>query len=61
MVMIFSTDRAGSLMNVSKELFKYKLDFVDKQEVRWDRRGTEQRAAKVVVKVRERLAGNKQK
>jgi exonuclease III len=32
--------RAGSLMTVSKELSKYKLDLVGVQEVRWDRGGT---------------------
>jgi hypothetical protein len=32
---------AGSLMTVSRELSKYKLDLVGIQEVRWDRGGTE--------------------
>jgi exonuclease III len=38
---IRSLYRAGSLMTVSKELSKYKLDSVRVQEVRWDRGGTE--------------------
>jgi hypothetical protein len=33
--------RAGSLMTVSKELSKYKLDLVEVQEVRWEGGGTE--------------------
>jgi exonuclease III len=33
--------RAGSLMTVSKELSKYKLDLVGVQEVRWEGGGTE--------------------
>jgi hypothetical protein len=33
--------RAGSLMTVTKEISKYKLDIVGVQEVRWDRGGTE--------------------
>jgi hypothetical protein len=33
--------RAGSLVTVSKELLKYKLDLVGKQEVRWEGGGTE--------------------
>jgi hypothetical protein len=34
--------RAGSLLTVSKELSKYKLDLVGVQEVRWEGGGTEQ-------------------
>jgi hypothetical protein len=37
---IRSTYRAGSLMNVLKELCKYKLDLVGMQEVRWECGGT---------------------
>jgi hypothetical protein len=33
--------RAGSLMTVSRELSKYKLDLVGVQEVRWEGGGTE--------------------
>jgi hypothetical protein len=33
--------RAGSLMTVSRELFKYKLDLVGMQEVRWEGGGIE--------------------
>jgi hypothetical protein len=33
---------AGSLVTVSKELSKYKLDLVGVQEVRWEGSGTEQ-------------------
>jgi hypothetical protein len=33
--------RAGSLMTVSRELSKYKLDLVGVQEVRWKGGGTE--------------------
>jgi hypothetical protein len=33
--------RAGSLVSVSKQLPKYKLDFVRVQEVRWEGGGTE--------------------
>jgi hypothetical protein len=33
--------KAGSLITVSVELSKYKLDLVGLQEVRWDRGGTE--------------------
>jgi exonuclease III len=33
--------RAGSLMNFSRKLSKYKLDLVGVQEVRWDGGGTE--------------------
>jgi hypothetical protein len=33
--------RAGSLMIVSRELSKYKLDLVGVQEVRWEGGGTE--------------------
>jgi hypothetical protein len=33
--------RAGSLVTVSKELSKYKLDLVGVQEVRWESGGTE--------------------
>jgi hypothetical protein len=32
--------RAGSLMTISRELPKYKLDLVGVQEVRWDGCGT---------------------
>jgi hypothetical protein len=32
--------RAGSLLAVSKELSKYKLDLVQAQEVRWEGSGT---------------------
>jgi hypothetical protein len=32
--------RAGSVMTVSRELSKYKLDLVGVQEVRWDGGGT---------------------
>jgi hypothetical protein len=35
--------RAGSLMIVSRELLKYKLDLVGVQEVRWQSGGTELR------------------
>jgi hypothetical protein len=34
-------DRAGSLMTVSRELARYKLDLVGVQEVRWEGGGTE--------------------
>jgi hypothetical protein len=33
--------RAGSLMTISRELSKYKLDLVELQEVRWEGGGTE--------------------
>jgi exonuclease III len=33
--------RAGSLMTVSRDLTRYKLDLVGVQEVRWDGSGTE--------------------
>jgi hypothetical protein len=33
--------RAGSLMTVSRELSKYKLDLMRVQEVRWEDGGTE--------------------
>jgi hypothetical protein len=33
--------RAGSLMTVSRELSRYKLDLVGVQEVRWEGGGTE--------------------
>jgi hypothetical protein len=33
--------RVGSLMTVSRELLKYKLDLVEGQEVRWEGGGTE--------------------
>jgi hypothetical protein len=33
--------RAGSLMTVSKELARYKLDLVGLQEVRWEGGSTE--------------------
>jgi hypothetical protein len=33
--------RAGSLMRVSRELVRYKLDLVGVQEVRWEGGGTE--------------------
>jgi hypothetical protein len=33
--------RAGSLMTVSRELARYKLDLVEVQEVRWEGGGTE--------------------
>jgi hypothetical protein len=33
--------RAGSLITVSRELSKYKLDLVGVQEVRWEGGGTE--------------------
>jgi hypothetical protein len=33
--------RAGSLITVSKELSKYRLDLVGVQEVRWEGGGTE--------------------
>jgi hypothetical protein len=33
--------RAGSLMTVSRELYKYKLELVVVQEVRWEGGGTE--------------------
>jgi hypothetical protein len=33
--------RAGSLMTVSRELARYKLDLVGVQEVRWEDGGTE--------------------
>jgi exonuclease III len=33
--------RAGSLVTVSKELSKYRLDLVGVQEVRWEGGGTE--------------------
>jgi hypothetical protein len=34
--------RAGSLVTISREISKYKLDLVGVQEVRRDRRGAEQ-------------------
>jgi hypothetical protein len=36
-----SSYRAGSLLSVSKELSKYKLDLVGVQEVRWEGGGIE--------------------
>jgi exonuclease III len=33
--------RAGSLMSVSRELSRYRLDLVGVQEVRWEGSGTE--------------------
>jgi hypothetical protein len=33
--------RAGSLMTVSRELTRYKIDLVGVQEVRWESSGTE--------------------
>jgi hypothetical protein len=33
--------RAGSIMTVSRELARYKLDLVGVQEVRWEGGGTE--------------------
>jgi hypothetical protein len=33
--------RAGSLLTVSRELVRYKLDLVGVQEVRWEGGGTE--------------------
>jgi exonuclease III len=33
--------RAGSLVTVSKEVSKYRLDLVGVQEVRWEAGGTE--------------------
>jgi hypothetical protein len=33
--------RAGSLMTVSRELARYKLDLLEVQEVRWEGGGTE--------------------
>jgi hypothetical protein len=36
---IRSLYRAGSLMTVAKEISRYKLDLVEVQEVRWNRRG----------------------
>jgi exonuclease III len=38
---IRSLYRAGSLVTVSKELSKYKLNLVGIQEVKWDSGGTE--------------------
>jgi exonuclease III len=38
---IRSLYRAGSLVTVSKDLFKYKLDLVGVQEVRWEGGSTE--------------------
>jgi hypothetical protein len=38
---IRSLYRAGSLMTVSKELARYKLNLVGVQEVRWEGSGTE--------------------
>jgi hypothetical protein len=38
---IISLYRAGSLMAVSRELDRYKLDLVGEQEVRWEGTGTE--------------------
>jgi hypothetical protein len=35
-----SSYRAGSLVTVSKELSKYRLDLVGVQEVRWEGGGT---------------------
>jgi hypothetical protein len=32
---------AGSLMTVTKEISKYRLDLVGAQEIRWARSGTE--------------------
>jgi hypothetical protein len=32
--------KSGSLTTVARELARYKLDLVDMQEVRWDKRGT---------------------
>jgi hypothetical protein len=37
---IWSLYRAGSLMTVSRELSRYRLDFVGVQEVRWEGSGT---------------------
>jgi hypothetical protein len=38
---VISLHRAGSLITVSKELTKYRLDLVGVKEVRWDEGGTE--------------------
>jgi hypothetical protein len=38
---VWNLYRAGSLMTVTRELSKYKLDLVGVQEVRWDGGGTE--------------------
>jgi exonuclease III len=38
---VSSLYRAGSLMTVSRELARYKLDLVGVQEVRWEGSGTE--------------------
>jgi hypothetical protein len=38
---VISLYRAGSLMTVSRELARYKLDLVGVQEVRWEGGGTE--------------------
>jgi exonuclease III len=38
---IRSLYRVGSLMTVSRELARYKLDLVGVQEVRWEDNGTE--------------------
>jgi hypothetical protein len=38
---IKSLNRAGSLMTVSGEVSKYKLDLMGGQEVRWNGNGTE--------------------
>jgi hypothetical protein len=42
---IWSLYRAVSLMTVSRELSKYKLDFVGVHEVRWEGVGTEPAAS----------------
>jgi exonuclease III len=33
--------RSGSLKTVAKELWKYKLDLMSVQEIRWEKEGTE--------------------
>jgi hypothetical protein len=37
---VTSLYRSGSLIIVSRQLARYKLDLVGAQEVRWDKRGT---------------------
>jgi hypothetical protein len=38
---LYRVGRVGSLMTVSRELARYKLDSVGMQEVRWEGGGTE--------------------
>jgi len=45
-VKVTSLYRSGSLIIMSRELSRYKLDLLGAQEVRWDKRGTIRAKAK---------------